>query len=174
MAAPTAKARSTRPGLRRALSAPSLVSPASISPSRTFGWWGGCENGSTCYSQVGALLGVSGVSITAEEDTEPSIVAVGSNNVWYTGTFSGNPTRWIRGIWPASVLDTDPSGVCDMTAGFDSQLLQGPSVAPDRHVWDQCDPRGAQQQWGFNIDTTGIPSGVVPYALSAKTPQATE
>ncbi len=97
----------------------------SIAPSRTFGWWAGCENGSGCQSQAPGLLGVSGVSITAEEDTAPSVVALGSNNVWYTGTYPGNPTRWIRGIWPASVLDSDPSGVCDMTAAFDSQPLRG-------------------------------------------------
>jgi hypothetical protein len=108
------------------------------------------------------------VSITAEEDSAPSITPLGSNNVWYTGTFPGNSSRWIRGIWPASVLDSDPSGVCDMTAGFGSQPLQGPSVAPDRNVWDQCDPDGAAQQWSFNVDTTGIASGVVPYALSAE------
>jgi hypothetical protein len=54
-----------------------------------------------------------------------------------------------------------------MTAAIDNQPLQGPSVAPDRNVWDQCDPDGAAQQWSFNVDTTGISSGVVPYALSA-------
>lgn len=105
---------------------------SSIAPSRTFGWWAGCENGSSCQSQAPGLLGVSGVSITAEEDTAPSIIALGSTNVWYTGTFPGNPTRWIRGVWPASVLDSDPSGVSDMTAGFDNQPLQGPSVGPTR------------------------------------------
>ena len=115
----------------------------------------------------GAVVGVDGIQLTAQENTPPSIAALGSNNVWYTGTYPGNSTRWIRGVFPATVQDSDPSGVCDMVASFDNQPLQGPTATPNNTVFDQCDPGGVAQQWSFNIDTTGISSGVVPYALSA-------
>lgn len=66
---------------------------SSIAPSRTFGWWAGCENGSSCQSQAPGLLGVSGVSITAEEEPPRR------------SSRSGPTTSGTRGPFPATRRD---------------------------------------------------------------------
>ena len=65
-----------------------------ISPgSSFFGWGAGCYLKASCStsSAVGAVLGVQGIRLTAEEDTGPSIVPNGANNLWYQAG------HWIRG-----------------------------------------------------------------------------
>ncbi len=137
-----------------------------ISPgSRYFGWEAGCWLKSSCStsSSVGAVLGVQGIRLTAQENSGPSLLALGSNNLWYQAG------RWIRsGSWPISLAASDPSGVCDMRAWVDGQLLQGPTTAPDQAVWDQCDPGGGAQQWPAAINSTSYPDGQIPFTFQAE------
>ena len=49
-----------------------------------FAWGASCTFAASCStsSSVGAVLGVQGIRLTAQENTGPSIVATG-NNAWY-------------------------------------------------------------------------------------------
>ena len=137
----------------------------SISPGSTyFGWGAGCWLKSSCStsSSVGAVLGVRGVRLTAQENSSPSMVALGSNNLWYQAG------RWVRGGgFPISLESGDASGVCDMRAWLDGQLLQGPATLPDQAVFDQCDPGGGAQVWPATVNTASYPNGQVPFTYQA-------
>lgn len=91
---------------------------ASFAPSSYFGWGAGCWLASSCStsSGVGAVLGVQGVRLTVEEDSGPSVVADGSNNLWY------HAAGWVRGGgWPVTFTASDPSGVCGTALSINGQ-----------------------------------------------------
>ena len=129
-----------------------------LGPSRWFGWQVTCT-----ISQCGApyqILDVRGVQLVGVDNTPPSLLALGSNNIWYQ---SG---RWIRGSgWSASFEASDDSGVCAMQAVIDGQAIAGPSTT-SRNIssWTQCP---TPQTMGLTIDTTQYPNGSLPLALSA-------
>ncbi|HLY49561.1 MAG TPA: carboxypeptidase-like regulatory domain-containing protein [Solirubrobacteraceae bacterium] len=135
-----------------------------FAPSSYFGWGAGCWLLSSCStsSNVGAVLGVQGIRLTAQENSPPGIVADGSNNLWYQGG------HWIRGGgWPAGFTATDPSGVCRtdfLINGGPTPVDQTNDPNPDTSSFTQC--------WGTDavsgtVDTSGLPNGPMSITLSA-------
>lgn len=129
-----------------------------LGPSRYFGWQVSCQ-ASTCGQPL-QILDVRGVDLTAVDNTAPSVVALGQNNVWYQSQ------RWIRGAgWPASFEASDDSGVCSMRALIGGTPVQGPyDLTPDQHSWTQCPTPETQS---LTLDTTQYPDGPLSLALWA-------
>ena len=135
-----------------------------ISPgSSFFGWGAGCYLKASCStsSAVGAVLGVQGIRLTAEEDTGPSVVPNGANNLWYQAG------HWIRGGgWSVDFLATDPSGVCGTEAIVDGDVVGDDAVdtSIDNASFTQCWP--SYQATGA-VDTASLPNGAATFTLSA-------
>jgi hypothetical protein len=130
-----------------------------LGPSRYFGWQVTCQ-ASPCGAPY-QILDVRGVELVAVDNAPPSLVALGSNNLWYQGG------RWVRGAgWPASFQASADDGICGMQAIIDGQSIQGPSDPfPNQHSWTQCpDP----QTMGLTIDTSQYPDGPMSLLLSAR------
>ena len=123
----------------------------SFAPSSYFGFGAGCWLKSSCSSPAsgGAVLGVHGVRLTAQENTGPALDAVPASNLWYAG-------GWVRGSWPVTLDASDPSGVCVMTTVVDGQAVESwsdPSRDTSRFV--QC--HGSQLPGQLN--TTSYSNG---------------
>lgn len=130
----------------------------SLGPSRYFGWQVTCVN-APCGQPLQAL-DVRGVDLVAVDSTPPSLVALGSDNIWYQGG------RWVRGSgWPASFSASADDGVCSMREIIQGVSVQGPyDPAPDTHSWTQCP---SPQTMGMTIDTTQYADGPLSLLLSA-------
>jgi hypothetical protein len=130
----------------------------SLGPSRWFGWQVTCSQ-SSCGQPL-QILDVRGVDLVAVDTTPPSLLALGSNNIWYQ---SG---RWIRGSgWPASFAASADDGICSMREIINGTSVQGPyDATPDQHSWTQCP---SPQTMGLMIDTTSYPNGPLSLTLSA-------
>ena len=123
----------------------------SFAPSSWFGWAAGCYLKSSCTtsSSAGAVVGVQGIRLTAEENTGPALDAVPASNLWYAG-------GWVRGPWPITLDASDPSGVCVMTTVVDGQAVESwsdPSRDTSRFI--QC--HGSQLPGQLN--TTSYSNG---------------
>jgi hypothetical protein len=129
-----------------------------ITPSRYFGWSVGCWlKGSCNASSGGALLGVQGVELEAEDNTGPSLAAVPASNLWYQ-------SGWVRGTWPATLDASDPSGVCSLGTAVNGQTIASWSdPSPDPTSWTQCDGSELAAQ----VDTTKYPNGPLSLSYSA-------
>ena len=108
-----------------------------------------------CYASRCNNLGyldVSQVDLTATETRGPSLLALGSNNLWYqAGRYVWNAPG---DAWPITLAASDPSGVCDMWAFVNSSnYLQGPSAAPKTYVWQQCPDPTWTPATGASVDT---------------------
>ena len=135
-----------------------------FAPSTEFGWGGGCWLSSSCStsSSLGAVLGVNGIRLTAEEDSGPSVVPDGSNNLWYQAA------HWVRGGgWPVTFTASDPSGVCGtdllIHGGFTSTDLTSDG-SPDSSSFTQCWPTDVASG---TLDTTAYPDGPVSIMYAA-------
>jgi len=129
-----------------------------------FGWGATCTGLPTCVALTsgGALLIVQGIRLTVEENTGPSIVADGSNNLWYQGS------HWVRGGgWPVGFTATDPSGVCGTDLLINGQFTSADfsdDPNPDTSRFTQC--------WGSDVvtgtlDTTSYPNGPLTIEYAA-------
>ena len=129
-----------------------------ITPSRYFGWTVGCWlKGSCTASTGGALLAVQGVQLLAQENSGPSLAAVGANNLWYQ-------TGWVRGTWSATLNGSDPSGVCTLVTYANGLAIASWSdPSPDPSSWTQC--HGSQLP--AQIDTTKYANGPLSLTYSA-------
>jgi hypothetical protein len=130
----------------------------SLGPSRWFGWQVTCSSG-PCGEPL-QILNVRGVELQAIDNTPPTLLALGSNNLWYQGA------KWIRGAgWPASFQASADDGICGMSAVINGQSIVGPSEAsPNQHSWTQCpDP----QTMSLAVDTAKYPDGPMSLTLSA-------
>src|SRR5450755_2567511 len=129
-----------------------------IGPTRYFGWQVSC-NISSCGAPFQAL-DVHGVDLLAVDSTPPSVLALGSNNIWYQNG------RWIRGSgWPASFAASADDGICNMMEIINGVSVQGPyDAAPDTHSWTQCP---SPQTMGMTIDSTSCANGALSLMLSA-------
>jgi hypothetical protein len=99
-------------------------------------------------------LGVRGIQLGATETAVPSISASAPDNLAQSG--------WIRGSgWKIGFQASDPSGVCNVRALLNGQLIQGPTAVPNQAYWDQCDPSHGAQGWTdpTAVDTTQYPDG---------------
>jgi hypothetical protein len=137
----------------------------SFAPSSYFGWGAGCWLASSCSSSsgVGAVLGVQGIRLTAEENTGPSVTADGANNLWYQ-----NGNWWIRGGgWPVTFTASDPSGVCGTDLLINGQFtpidLTNDS-SPDTSSFTQCWPTDTATG---TFDTTANPDGPLSIMYAA-------
>ena len=111
----------------------------------------GCYLKSSCTTSAGAgaVVGVQGIRLTAEENTGPALDAVPASNLWYAG-------GWVRGPWPITLDASDPSGVCVMTTVVDGQAVESwsdPSRDTSRFI--QC--HGSQLPGQLN--TTSYSNG---------------
>jgi hypothetical protein len=113
--------------------------------SRSVGWFVQCAASPSCVN--GVSLVVSELDLVADEETAPNALPTSATgNLWV-----GN--GWVRGKWPASVLMSDPSGVCSSALALGDQVLRPlTDQTPDRHVWQQC----SQSQLPATFDTSTI------------------
>jgi len=133
----------------------------SFPPTHEFGFSASCENNGNQCSKLGPTLYVRGLQVGATEGSSPSLLALGSSNLFYQGG------RWVRaGGWPISLRVSDPSGVCNMGASLNGSWIQGPATTPNYAYWDQCDPAAegndpSPQDWSDapTIDTTNYGDG---------------
>ncbi len=104
---------------------------------------------SSCNNR--GYLGVSEVDLTASENRGPSLIAIGSNNLWYqAGHYVWNAPG---DTWPITLAASDPSGICNMWAYVNNHYLQGPSAAPNTSVWQQCPNPTWTPATGATVDT---------------------
>lgn len=136
----------------------------SFSPSTYFGWGVTCSTKTTCStsSSDGAVLGVQGVRLTAQETGSPSVAVYGANNLWYqTG-------HWVRGGgWPVGFTASDPSGVCstNLSVNWQNTSIDGTTdTDPDNSSFTQCWPTDAVTG---TLDTTSYPNGPLTIAYVA-------
>lgn len=137
----------------------------SFGPSSYFGWGVTCSLKSLCWtsSSAGAVLGVYGVRLTAEEDSGPTVVAEGSNNLWY------QDGHWVRGGgWPVGFNATDPSGVCGTDllingqfTGTDSSNDSSPDTSSFTQCWSGVDVVGT-------LDTDSYGNGPLSITYAAR------
>ena len=113
--------------------------------------WSTCEG-----AQHPAGVTINEIDLTAEEDSGPSVNAIGANNLWYQPT-------WVRGSFPATFAASDVSGVCSTQLLIAGQTILGPGSAPDTTTWHQC----SDQYWPVSVNTADYPDGVQPLALVA-------
>lgn len=133
---------------------------ASFAPSPYFSWSAGCWLKSSCStsSSVGAVLGVQGIRLTAEENTGPALLAVPNSNLWYA-------TGWVRGSWPITLDASDPSGVCTMATVVDGTAVAGWSdPSPNTSSFTQCD--GSQLPGQLNTTSYADGQHTVTYEAS--------
>lgn len=130
-----------------------------LSNSRYFGFQVTCinHNGCSLYGKQ-QLLALKGIELTGQDNTPPSMQALGSGNLWYESS------RWVRGQWPISFQAADDSGVCGMRAIVDGQSIQGPTAAANQSSWTQCPTPQTMNQ---SIDTASYPNGAMSLLLSA-------
>lgn len=127
--------------------------------SRYFGFQVSCiaSGGCQLYGKT-EVLDVKGIQLTAQDNTPPTVQALGYGNLWYESS------RWVRGVWPISFQATDDSGVCGMRAIVNGQPIQGPTAAANQSSWTQCPTPQTMNQ---SIDTTSYPDGPLSLLLSA-------
>jgi len=134
--------------------------------SRYFGWTVGCWLASSCSAlgagdSDGALVGVYGVQLEAEENSGPALDAIPGNNLYH---FGGD---WVRGSFPTSLAASDPSGVCAIVISVNGQSPSGWNWADpsqDGSQWTQCHNLKTGQLSSSNeldqaLDTTQYPNG---------------
>jgi hypothetical protein len=136
----------------------------SFAPSGWFGWSAGCYLKSSCQANESGneVLGVQGIRLTAEEDTGPSVNAVGGNNLW------NQAGKWIRGGgWPVTFTASDSSGICGTHMVIDGQASGFDNYAdftPDTSRFTQCP--GTEQPTG-TFDTSAYPNGSLAIEYTA-------
>ncbi len=137
----------------------------SFAPSSYFGWGAGCWLASSCWtsSSAGAVLGVQGVMLTAQENSGPSVSTDGPVNLWYYGGY------WVRGAgWPVNFTASDPSGVCGtdllLNGGF-TAIVDTQDSSPDTSSFTQCWPTDTVTG---SLDTTTLANGpaTIEYAAT--------
>jgi hypothetical protein len=135
-----------------------------MTPSRYFGWSVTCGITSGCKypSPNGDILGVHGIGLGAEENTGPTLLALGGGNLYYQGG------KFVRGDgWGYGLLATDDSGVCDESASVDGRAIaQAPHIVPNQTTWLQCGT-SAGRDLAATANTTGWADGSHTLTLSA-------
>jgi hypothetical protein len=129
--------------------------------SNVFGWELKCAASGTPCPADGASFAVYDIQLDVRETVNPTIVALGGNNLWYRGT-----REYVRGAWPSAFSATAPSGIASMGASENDEPVQLPvppgCPAPNRTVWQQCP---GTQTWSPTVALSG--NGPQPLVLSA-------
>jgi hypothetical protein len=129
-----------------------------IQPSRYLGFQATCSNGTKppgelnprcAVSSGGTILDVTGIALEVQETSGPSLIAAGANNLAYA-------PGWVRGVWPTTLVASDPSGVCEIQTAVNGTVLNSYSdPTPDQSQWSQC----PASQLGSSVDTSAYPNG---------------
>ncbi|WP_249010897.1 hypothetical protein [Conexibacter sp. DBS9H8] len=113
-------------------------------------------------------VGLGGVSLTVNENTGPSLIAVGADNLFYQGGWVWNAAD---DPWPVELTGDDPSGICGFAAKVASPtkqtVLQG--ATPQGTTPSQFQQCANDWTWPGTVDTDQfVPtSGSLQLALSA-------
>jgi len=149
-------------GSQRVDDAWSSYSVGGIFPSSIFGFDLECSSsGTTCPADAAAFL-VDDVQLDVREIVNPSITALGGNNLWYKGA-----SEYVRGSgWSIAYSASAPSGIASMSASQNGQPVQLPIApgcpVPNHTVWQQCP---GTQTWSPTISLSG--NGAQQLVLSA-------
>ncbi len=121
-----------------------------IQSSRYFGFQASCNQSSCTPTGAGIIVfGVTGISLEAQETSGPSVNVVASNNLY-------NQSGWVRGVFPADVSASDPSGVCGLETFVNGAVInQWFDTNPDTSQWTQC----PNHEIDSTVDTTQFPDG---------------
>lgn len=133
---------------------------SSFRPSRWFGFRVTCSYFRLCANPPGRLLDVSGIELEAVDRTRPTLLPLGSGNLWY------QRSRWVRGTWLASFRASATDGICSVGALVNLKAIPGPvDSLPNRHSWTQCpDP----QTMNLSLDTSRYSNGPLALTLAAR------
>ena len=138
-----------------------MTDPAFASP-----YWG-YEVQCAAASCTGAgRLNLTSVRLTGSEAQTPSLVAEGSDNLWFQtghGEWVWNPPG---DPWPLQLAASDPSGVCSMYVSIGLHELPGPSALPNTSQWQQCPDPTWTPSAGASIDTQEYLTGSGPLPLT--------
>ncbi|MDQ6822541.1 MAG: hypothetical protein M3076_19780, partial [Actinomycetota bacterium] len=118
---------------------------------------------SSC-TKVGGIY-PSTISLTATENTGPSLTAIGGNNLWYQAA------HWVWNppgdAFPLTLDSQDVSGVCSITAYVGSQQpLNAPRPYQLNTLWQQCEERTGSNEWAPTVDTSSLVPGAGSLPLS--------
>jgi hypothetical protein len=115
----------------------------------------------------GGNISVGSLNVWVSESTGPAISAPGSNNLWnQSGRYVWNPPA---DSFPLSLVGSDVSGVCSLSALVDSVALNGPSWSPVTTSFQQCPEPTWTPAQGAQVDTRSfVPTaGPLPVVISA-------
>jgi hypothetical protein len=138
----------------------------------TFGFLLECNpSGTTCPPDGGpphhvpaASIEVYDVQLTVAETVNPSVTALGGNNLWYKGA-----SGYVRGGgWSVAYSSSAPSGIAGMGASEDGQPISDPTAPapgcnPNHTEYQQCP---GTQTWSPTIALSG--NGPQPLTLAAQ------
>lgn len=118
-----------------------------------------CDKSSGCDLPSNTdLIDVPAIAISATDTTQPLLTATGAGNLW------DEKSAWIRGAWPLLFQGSADDGVCHLWAVVGGVTFSGPAVAPNDHMWMQCeDPL----TWDDSVNTTAYPNGPLSLGLYA-------
>lgn len=142
--------------------------PAANCSSNSTGQWSDYPEGVSRYgfqivcgqaSCSGGYAYVPSFTLSATETTQPSLIAVGTDNIWYQGgkwlwNPSGDP-------WSASLVGSDATGVCRYQWSVGGAVV-GQSYPQNDKTWQQCPNNTA---WNTSVDTAAYPNGPVTYQV---------
>lgn len=108
----------------------------------------------------GGYLYVPSFSLAATETAHPSLVAVGTDNLWYHGgEWVWNPPG---DPWNAALVGGDVTGVCRYQWSVGTASV-GQSYSQTDTTWQQCPNNTA---WKTSVDTAAYPNGPISYQLT--------
>jgi hypothetical protein len=117
-----------------------------------FGFALGCSpSGTNCPADAAAFL-VDDIQLDVHETVNPSVTALGSNNLWYKGA-----SGYVHGGgWSIAYSASSPSGIAAMSASENGQPVQLPippgCPVPNHTVWQQCP---GTQTWSPTVSLSG-------------------
>ncbi len=127
--------------------------------SQSVGWFMVCRF-TSCSSPGGVNVGE--LDLTAEEDHGPLMIPTGHPSLWIQ-------PGWMRGRWDASIVASDPSGVCGafVTLGSLPAATVAHPTLPVRSRWQQCPEQGVSTVVDTSISQGSLGLGVGTMSLSA-------
>lgn len=107
----------------------------------------------------GGYVYLPSFSLSATETAQPSLIAVGTENIWYQGG------RWLwnppSDPWSAALVGSDSTGVCRYQWSIGGQSV-GQSYPQNDTTWRQC-PNNTT--WNTSVDTAAYPNGQLTYQV---------
>lgn len=128
-----------------------------IQSSRYFGWQAQCNASSCTPTGAGIIVfTVTHVALEVQETSGPGLGAKPANNLWFQ-------SGWVRGVFPADLAASDPSGVCSMQTTVNGRAIDTyTDPSPDVTQWMQC----PNNEIDASVDTTAYPDGAGSVTLT--------